>query len=182
MCPKNLRTRLRPVNVCCAIVASRCVALQVSEPSREHLHRPPDEFRSSSSVRSLGFRAKVLNLFFGPSKRKATCGAQRRTRPSQPSASRTAKARNCLFSQRLAEKRRRSRLPRFRAAVPIWDGKREDSRGKPTNPRTFLCSTPFGPPRSTSFAKRPGAVTAGPRFIVPPLRRSRQPSFARVRT
>src|SRR5258708_12584917 len=27
MCPKNLRTRLRPVNVCCAIVASHFVAL-----------------------------------------------------------------------------------------------------------------------------------------------------------
>jgi hypothetical protein len=26
MCPKNLRTRLRPVNVCCAIVASHFVA------------------------------------------------------------------------------------------------------------------------------------------------------------
>jgi hypothetical protein len=26
ICPKNLRTRLRPVNVCCAIVASRFVA------------------------------------------------------------------------------------------------------------------------------------------------------------
>jgi hypothetical protein len=25
MCPKNLRTRLRPVNVCCAIVASHFV-------------------------------------------------------------------------------------------------------------------------------------------------------------
>jgi hypothetical protein len=28
MCPKNLRTRLRPVNVCCAIVASHFVARQ----------------------------------------------------------------------------------------------------------------------------------------------------------
>src|ERR1700748_2853582 len=28
MCPKNLRTRLRPVNVCCAIVASHFVALK----------------------------------------------------------------------------------------------------------------------------------------------------------
>src|SRR5579864_9212434 len=28
MCPKNLRTRLRPVNVCCAIVASHFVALR----------------------------------------------------------------------------------------------------------------------------------------------------------
>src|SRR5437870_8612431 len=40
MCPKNLRTRLRPVNVCCAIVASHFVALE-GEPSEARLASPP---------------------------------------------------------------------------------------------------------------------------------------------
>src|SRR5258705_9510195 len=31
------------------------------------------------------------------------------------------------------------RQPCFRAAVPIWDGNRGDSRGKSPNPHTFLC-------------------------------------------
>src|SRR3954454_5376263 len=43
----------------------------------------------------------VLNLFFRPSKRKTTRGAQKRARPSQPPSSRTEKARNSLLSQRL---------------------------------------------------------------------------------
>src|SRR5882757_10650773 len=31
--------------------------------------------------------------------------------------------------------------PCFRAAAPIWDGNRGDSRGKPANPHTILCTT-----------------------------------------
>src|SRR5882757_10267088 len=33
------------------------------------------------------------------------------------------------------------RQPCFRATDPIWDGNRGDSRGKPSNPHTFLCMT-----------------------------------------
>src|SRR6516162_1752104 len=40
MCPKNLRTRLRPVNVCCAIVASRYRRPSGASPSKVRL-RPP---------------------------------------------------------------------------------------------------------------------------------------------
>src|SRR3954471_9492258 len=43
----------------------------------------------------------VLNLFFRPSKRKTTGGGQEHARPSHPTSSRTAKARNSLLSQRL---------------------------------------------------------------------------------
>src|SRR3954466_13579826 len=56
----------------------------------------------------------VLNLFFRPSKRKTTRGAQERARPSQPSSSRTAKARNSLLSQRLTGK---CGIPAHRAFV-----------------------------------------------------------------
>src|SRR5258707_12511845 len=38
------------------------------------------------------------------------------------------------------------RQPCFRATVPIWDGNRGDSRGKPPNPHTFLCMTWSGLP------------------------------------
>src|SRR5690348_9607570 len=59
---------------------------------------------------------------------------------------RTAKARNCLFSQRLREgQRRRPRLPPcFRAVVPIWGDNRGDSRVKPSNPHKFPCSASPG--------------------------------------
>src|ERR1700747_546359 len=40
ICPKNLRTRLRPVNVCCAIVASR-YRLVIDAPVRAHPSRRP---------------------------------------------------------------------------------------------------------------------------------------------
>src|SRR5581483_4076026 len=47
MCPKNLRTRLRPVNVCCAIGASHFVALQGGASSGEQPpSRPGCECRS----------------------------------------------------------------------------------------------------------------------------------------
>src|SRR5690242_14476380 len=52
MCPKNLRTRLRPVNVCCAIVASHCVARrgEPSETAAATAFRV--EFRSISKAES----------------------------------------------------------------------------------------------------------------------------------
>src|SRR5215468_10939009 len=51
MCPKNLRTRLRPVNVCCAIVAS-------------HLRRPRCEGGPSGCAVAAAIRAE----FFEPSR------------------------------------------------------------------------------------------------------------------
>src|SRR3954452_16709047 len=79
--------------------------------------------------------------------------AHDRTRPSQLFASRTEKARNLTVSQRLTPgnppPRRR---PCFPAAVPIWDGDHGDSRVKPANPHTFLCTPCSGPPRRTPFA------------------------------
>jgi hypothetical protein len=50
MCPKNLRTRLRPVNVCCAIVAS-------------HLRRPRREGEPSERAAAAAIRVE----FFEPS-------------------------------------------------------------------------------------------------------------------
>src|SRR5579871_5899208 len=53
MCPKNLRTRLRPVNVCCAIVASRYRRLpsREDEPSEARpWRRPRVEFPSISKA------------------------------------------------------------------------------------------------------------------------------------
>jgi len=47
------------------------------------------------------------------------------------------------------------RRPCFRAAVPIWDGDRGNSRGCPANPHTFLCTDgrQGNPRRRTVFAK-----------------------------
>src|ERR1700739_4943804 len=144
MCPKNLRTRLRPVNVCCAIGASHFVALQGGEPSGL---RPPsrsglnvDHFEGEKPVSG---NQLVLNLFFRPSKRKTTRGAQMRTRPSEPFSLRTAKARQCLSPNGLQGGNTGAAAPKpcFRAAVPIWDDNHGDSRGKPAYPHTFLCST-----------------------------------------
>src|SRR5882757_9908322 len=90
--------------------------------------------------------------------------AHDRARPSQLFASRTEKARNLTVSQRLTPgnplPRRR---PCFPAAVPIWDGDHGDSRGKPANPHTFLCTPCSGLPRRTPFAslRRPAVLTAG---------------------
>src|SRR5712671_2258714 len=41
--------------------------------------------------------------------------------------------------------------PCFRAAAPIWDGNRGDSRGNPANPHTILCTTHRGHPRNGRF-------------------------------
>src|SRR5205085_6850562 len=100
MCPKNLRTRLRPVNVCCAIVAS-------------HFRRPCGRtFRSATAIApGLNFESlernkaqfqelspeSVLQTF----KTQNDARAHDCTRPSQLAASRTEKARNLTVSQRL---------------------------------------------------------------------------------
>src|SRR6202041_2054397 len=100
-------------------------------PKRD-CHRPRVEFSTRSETLKPHVRILILNWSARLSKRKTTRGALDRTRPSKPAASRTEKARNLPVSQRLAQKRRRSRhQPCFRAAVPIWDGNRGDSRGCP---------------------------------------------------
>src|SRR6266404_6350812 len=55
----------------------------------------------------------------------------------------------------------------FRAAVPIWDGNRGDSRGKPANPHTFLCRTCFGLPRRTSRSLIDPRIALGFRLACP---------------
>ena len=118
-----------------------------------------DPFRRPEAA----FRAaRVLNLFFRPSKRKTPCGAHLRTRPSNPSFTdcKSPKLPNLPTAYR-GRRRRPHRSPRFRAADPIWDGNRGKSRGKPSNPHTFLCSACFGATRCTRFAgpvSRPSAL------------------------
>src|ERR1700742_3117525 len=115
------------------------------EASGHDCHRPRVEFRSISQGCERIFRIQVLNLFYRPSKRKMPRGAHNRSRPSKPVLSRTEKARNRLSPNGLRRERRRSpHRPYFRAAVPIWDDTRRDSRGKLPNPHTFLCTTRSG--------------------------------------
>src|SRR5690349_15780535 len=152
MCPKNLRTRLRPVNVCCAIVASHFVARR-GGPSEERL-RPPfglnfDRFRGPE-VR-FG-NENVPNPFFRPPKRKTTRGAQGRTRSSEPSDHGLQKPEIAYLPTVRDGKRHSPRSPAFRAADPIWVDNIRDSRGKPLSPHTFSCLTRSGPSRCTSFA------------------------------
>src|SRR5215208_1457456 len=84
MCPKNLRTRLRPVNVCCAIVASHFVA------------RQGRTFRSAICIAPglNSARSEIPKPFPGdlsPESKHQTFKTQNdaraldRTRPSQPS-------------------------------------------------------------------------------------------------
>src|SRR6202048_309581 len=70
------------------------------------------------------------------------------TAPARPTiTSRTEKSPKLPISQRLAQERCRScRQPWFRAALPIWENNRGDSRGDPANPHTFLCTKGSGLP------------------------------------
>src|SRR3954452_10632378 len=105
MCPKNLRTRLRPVNVCCAMVASHFVARFGRAVQDAAAAAPRVEFfEPVLGTKNQVSGRHVLNLFFRPSKRKTTRGAHGHARPSLRSLSRTAKARNSLLSQRLTGK------------------------------------------------------------------------------
>src|ERR1700731_3122894 len=125
MCPKNLRTRLRPVNVCCAIVASHFVA-----PEERTFPNP----RLSKSRFGVEFRFVLRTVRLSPghenpeSKYPALKNAKRRTGRSNAPA-RQKPFRHGLqspklpISQRLALKPcGLSCEPCFRAAVPIWDG------------------------------------------------------------
>src|ERR1700692_4230726 len=95
ICPKNLRTRLRPVNVCCAIVASHFVARQ-GRTFRSAIRIAPglnfDSFlRPGAQFQDLNPESKYQTLRTQNDARALDC-----TRPSQPAVSRTEKARNCL--------------------------------------------------------------------------------------
>src|SRR5581483_11112998 len=144
MCPKNLRTRLRPVNVCCAIVASRYRRpFEGGEPSKARLPPPPGfEFSSVLGSEAQFQGTQVLNLFFRPSERKTTREALDRTRPSDRSHCGLQKPEIACSPNDLRRIRRRPPpKPCFRAAAPIWGSNRGDSRVKFSNPHKFPCST-----------------------------------------
>ena len=140
-------TRLRPVNVCCAIVASHFVALEGRT------------FRSATAI-AAGFN---FDPFQGPKAQfqglspesvlstlktqNDARGASSRTRPSEPLLHGLQKPEIAYLPTACGGKRRYShRLPRFRAATPIWGNNRRDSRGTPANPHTFPCTTRSGSP------------------------------------
>jgi hypothetical protein len=83
MCPKNLRTRLRPVNVCCAIVASHFVTRH-GRTFRSAIGIAPGLNFDTSETSKLNVRILILVSGFGLSERKTTRGALDRTRPSKP--------------------------------------------------------------------------------------------------
>src|SRR5690349_7178161 len=95
MCPKNFRTLLRPVNVCCAIVASRFVAPGGNEPSEKRLPPSPglnfDPFRGLKPVSRGASPEFVLQTF----KTQNDARGANTHPPVQTMSSRTAKARNC---------------------------------------------------------------------------------------
>src|ERR1700738_4540047 len=129
MCPKNLRTRLRPVNVCCAIVASHFVAPR-GRTFRGAIGIAPglnfDSFLAPKST------CQDLN----PESGHRTFRTQNDARGAKPHPpvttidSRTEKARNCLSPNGL---RRNAAVPAaspcFRAAAPIWGDHRGESWG-----------------------------------------------------
>src|SRR3954471_13046499 len=100
ICPKNFRTRLRPVNVCCAIVASHFVALDGRTFRSAIAIAPGLNFESlrwnKAQIQELSPKS-VLHAF----KTQNDARAHGCTRPSQLFASRTEKARNLTVSQRL---------------------------------------------------------------------------------
>src|SRR5215469_1424655 len=85
----------------------------------------------------------VLNLFFRASERKTTRGALDRTRPSDRFRHGLQKPEiaNSPSGLRGATPPSPPHEPCFRAAVPIWDGNRGDSRVKSPHPHKFSCST-----------------------------------------
>src|SRR6516162_2238812 len=119
--------------------------------------RPSGLFRSISRAGRSHSGPRVLNLFFLPSKRKTTRGARPSSLPPvRTISSRTAKARNCLFSQRPAREPPPLRAPAaLSCSHPIWDDNRGESRGKPQNPHTFSCSTRLKAPLLHVFCRWP---------------------------
>src|SRR6478752_4413702 len=119
MCPKNLRTRLRPVNVCCAIVASRyrrslrndtseVAAVAVPGLNFDPFREPEDRFQDHCGpdfvLQTFKTQNDVRGDFIAP--------------PVRIISLRTAKARNCLSPNDLQGKYPPLRRPScFRAAV-----------------------------------------------------------------
>src|SRR5437762_891126 len=94
ICPKNLRTRLRPVNVCCAIVASRCAAQERADLPKCGCRPPPGSIPRPKF--ELFLKAQETARF-----RTQKDAQGRKLRPARQKLSlRTAKARNCYVSQR----------------------------------------------------------------------------------
>src|SRR5215469_9228138 len=105
MCPKNLRTRLRPVNVCCAIVASRYrrpPSGKANPPKRDLGVAPGLNFHPiprSKEANYGGFRPEfVLQTFKTQNNARGNRGY---TRSSDPSHHGLQKPEICLISQRL---------------------------------------------------------------------------------
>ena len=105
MCPKNFRTRLRPVNVCCAIVASHLRRpRREGEPSECAVLLPPPglNFRTVPTVQIpiSGFSSRFRSSDLQNAKRRAG----RTTAPARHNHSFRGlqKARNLTVSQRLA--------------------------------------------------------------------------------
>src|SRR5271169_4735042 len=156
ICPKNLRTRLRPVNVCCAIVASHFVALEgrafrsataiATGVNFDRSREPKAQFQGVLSPEFVLPTFKTQN---------DARGALHRTRPSEPFRYGLQKPEIAYLPTACGRKRRRSRRPPcFRAVAPIWDGNRGNSRDKPANPHTFPCTTHSRSPLCTSLACR----------------------------
>lgn len=156
MCPKNLRTRLRPVNVCCAIVASHFVARRggPSEPAAATAIRV--EFRSISKIGSTRFGTEASQIR-SSDHQNAKRRAGRKDAPARQNHLVTdCKSPKLPISQRPAQET--SPLPArsaFRAADPIWGDNNRDSRGKPLDPHTFSCLTRIGRSLCTPFAPAP---------------------------
>src|SRR5207302_10473079 len=91
---------------------------------------PGLNFRSILRAPSPDFRGQSPDFVLQTFKTQNDArGAVGRTRPSKPSSSRTAKARNCLSHNGLRRNTRRYRLkPYFRAVSPIWDDNYGTSR------------------------------------------------------
>src|SRR5262249_54995 len=128
ICPKNLRTRLRPVNVCCAIVASRYRCPGRATLPNHRLAARPDlnfhPFRRTEDRIQAWRPESVLQTFKTQNDARSDLG---RTRPSKPSHYGLQKPEIAYLPTACGETPLPC-LPPFRAAAPIWDGNRGDSR------------------------------------------------------
>src|ERR1700742_390625 len=117
MCPKNLRTRLRPVNVCCAIVASR---YRRPLPKRHFqgaaVAVPRVEFRSISRAGRPSSGPDGPDFVLQTFKTQNDARGDLIAPPVRIISLRLAKARNCLSPNDL---RRNTRLSNARRAFVL---------------------------------------------------------------
>src|SRR6202008_5179522 len=141
MCPKNLRTHLRPVNVCCAIVASHPASPPPEgEPSEPRLPPPSGLNFRSVSPPGAQFGYFVPISFFGPSKRKTTRGALTAPARHNHSFCGLQKARNLTVSQRLSPGNLPSPPPRRVFLLPSRYGAAQlEIRGVSPRIPTLFC-------------------------------------------